>query len=232
MGKDVRTSDDQDPAAAAFSRLEGEIALMRRAVGQLTTGKVKNDAPDYTLTLGEMSKRLGAIEEKPAMLITPEDMATRMAAAATEARRTDRTTLTDAQQKHDQAAYRLEVLLGTATTIAKQRGYIIWAGGGGLLAGCLLWAILPGAFARALPESWHVPERMAAHVAGGPTVWEAGVRIMRAGSPEAYRAIAAAAEMRHQNRDVIAACEKSAARRKKAVRCTIEIEHSASVTDQ
>ena len=101
-----------------------------------------------------------------------------------------------------------------------------------MLAGCLLWAILPGAFARALPESWHVPERMAAHVAGGPTVWEAGVRIMRAGSPEAYRAIADAAEMRHQNRDVIAACEKNAAKRQKPVRCTIEIEQSAPATDQ
>lgn len=223
MGKVDRIGDDQDPAAAAFMRLEDEIARMRGAVEQLSTGKAKIEAPDYNLTLGEMSRRLGAIEAKPAMQITPEDMAARIAAAAVEARQTDRATLTDAQQKHDQAAYRLDALLGTATTIAKQRRYLAWAGGGGLLAGCLLWAILPGAFARALPESWHVPERMAAHVAGGPTVWEAGVRIMRVGSPEAYRAIADAAEMRDQNRDVIAACEKSAAKRQKTVRCTINV---------
>jgi hypothetical protein len=232
MGRVDPIGDDQDPAAAAFTRLEDEIARMRGAVEQLSTGHAKIDAPDYTPTLGEMSKRLGAIEEKPAMLITPEDMAARMAAAATEARRTDRTTLTDAQRKHDQAAYRLEALLGTAATIATQRRYITWAGGSGLFAGCLLWAILPGAVARALPESWHVPERMAAHIAGGPTVWEAGVRIMRAGSPVAYRAISDAAEMRHQNRDTIAACEKNAAKRKKPVRCTIEIEQSAPVTGQ
>jgi hypothetical protein len=232
MGKVDRINDDQDPAAAAFTRLEDEIARMRGAVEQLSTGKAKIDAPDYTLTLGEISKRLGAIEAKPAMQITPEDMAARIAAAAAEARRTDRKALTDAQQKHDQAAYALRVLLGTATTIAKQRRYVIWAGGGGLFAGCVLWAILPGAVARALPESWHVPERMAANVAGGPTVWEAGVRIMRAGSPEAYRVIADAAEMRHQNRDVIAACEKSAAKRKKPVRCLIEIEQSLPVSDQ
>lgn len=223
MGKVDRIDDDQDPAAAAFTRLEDEIARMRDAVERLSTGKAKADAPDYTLTLGEISKRLGAIEEKPAIQITPEDIAARMAAAATEARRTDQRSLTDAWQKHDQAAYRLEALVGTTTTIAMQRRYIHWAGGGGLLAGCFLWAILPGAVARALPESWHVPESMAAHVAGGPTVWEAGVRIMRAGSPEAYRAIADAAEMRHQNRDVIAACEENAAKRQKPVRCTVTV---------
>lgn len=222
---------EPDPATRAFNRLEGEIGRMRRTVEQLATEKAKIEAPDYNRTLGEMSKRLGAIEEKPAMQITPEDMAARIAAAATEARRTDRAALRDAQQKYDQMAYRLEALVGTATTIAMQRRYITWAGGGGLFAGCILWAILPGAFARALPESWHVPERMAAHVAGGPTLWEAGVRIMRAGSPEAYRAIADAAEMRHQNRDTIAACEKNAAKRKKPVRCTIEIEQSVSASD-
>lgn len=231
MGVVDRIGDDEDPAAAAFARLEDEIARMRGAVEQLSTGKTKIDAPDYTLTLGEISKRLGAIEAKPAIQITPEDMAARMAAAATEARRTDQRALTDARQKHDQAAYRLEALLGTVTIIATQRRHIHWAGGGGLLAGCLLWAILPGAVARALPESWHVPERMAAHVAGGPTVWEAGVRIMHAGSPEAYRAIADAAEMRHRNRDVIVACEKNAAKRKKPVRCTLEIGQSAPATD-
>lgn len=87
------------------------------------------------------------------------------------------------------------------------------------------------AFARALPASWHVPERMAAHVAGGPTVWETGIRILRAGSPEAYWAIADAAEMRHHNRYVIAACEKNAAKRKKPVRCTIEIEQGSPMPE-
>src|SRR5947209_8210856 len=52
------------------------------------------------------------------------------------------------------------------------------------LAGCLLWSFLPGVVARTLPE------HMARHMVGEPTLWEAGTRIMRADSPEAWRAIA------------------------------------------
>lgn len=54
---------------------------------------------------------------------------------------------------------------------------------------------------------------------------EGGVRLMQVGSPEAYRAISAAAEMRHDNRDKITACEKAAFERKKEVRCTIMVGH-------
>jgi len=43
---------------------------------------------------------------------------------------------------------------------------LVQAGAGGLAAGILLWLILPGAIARSLPESWHVPEWMAARTMG------------------------------------------------------------------
>lgn len=51
------------------------------------------------------------------------------------------------------------------------------------------------------------------------------MRLMRAGSPDTYAAIAAAAEMRRDNREKIAACEKSALVTKTKVRCTIRIGH-------
>jgi hypothetical protein len=38
---------------------------------------------------------------------------------------------------------------------------------GGVLAGILLWSILPGAVVRSLPESWHAPDWMAARMMGG-----------------------------------------------------------------
>lgn len=238
MTNDVGAVEPVDPATAAFSRLEGEIALMRRAVENLATEKANIDIPDYSSTLGEMAQYLGtasktlkAILAKPAMDLTPEDMAQRIDQAARYARQSDREQITAAENRYSHATRALTKIVASAVSAGAQRERLIWAGGGGLFAGCLLWAILPGAVARALPESWHLPERMAAHVAGGPTVWEAGVRIMRAGSPEAYRAITDAAEMRHQNRDVIAVCEKNAAKRKKPVRCTIEIGQSAPTTD-
>jgi hypothetical protein len=98
---------------------------------------------------------------------------------------------------------------------------------GGLLAGCLLWSFLPGTLARAFPTGWHLPERLA-HTVGEPTLWESGVRLMRADSPQAWEAITAAAQMRRDNRDAIAACEQAAAKAKQPVRCTIRIADSQS----
>ena len=72
---------DPDPATRAFTRLEGEMAMMRRAVEHLATEKSEIDIPDYSKTLGEMANRLVSIERQPAMQMTPEDFEARMTAA-------------------------------------------------------------------------------------------------------------------------------------------------------
>lgn len=231
MTNDVQPIEPVDPAAAAFSRLESEIALMRRAVENLATEKTNIDIPDYNSTLGEMAQHLDTatktledIAAKPAMEMTPETMGQRMDQAARKARESDREQIGAAENRYDHAVRELGRMVASAKSAHEQREWLRLAGGGGILAGCLLWAIVPGPITRALPESWHMPEKVAARVLGEPSIWEAGVRLLRVGSPETWRAISDAAEMRHQNRDVIAACEKNAAKRKKPVRCTIEIE--------
>jgi hypothetical protein len=65
---------------------------------------------------------------------------------------------------------------------------------------------------------------MAAHIVRAPTIWEGGVRLMQIGSPEAYRAISAAAVMRHDNKSKIAECEKAALIKKRRVRCAIWVQ--------
>lgn len=85
-----------DPAAEAFARLEGELALMRRAVQHLAAERADNVIPDYGPTLTDMAKQMGAIIESlkdmaghPAMQITPDSIGQRIAAAAEAARRND-----------------------------------------------------------------------------------------------------------------------------------------------
>lgn len=212
-----------DPAIVAFKALEGEMALVRRAVQNLATEKAEIDIPDYSNTLGEMAKRLVAIDEHPAMQMTPEDMAARIQAAAAKARRDDHIALSDAKQQYVESARTLRALAGDVASFDEQRRRLKWAAGGGLLAGCLLWAALPGFIARILPTDWHLPERIAARTVREPTLWEAGTRIMRADSPEAWRSIADAAEMRRDNREAIDACEQQAAKTNQSVRCTIRI---------
>ncbi len=77
--------------------------------------------------------------------------------------------------------------------------------------------------ARTLPEGWHMPERMARHMVGKPTLWEAGTRITRADSPGAWQAIADIAELRRENRKAIDACGQAAIKAEQPVRFTINI---------
>jgi len=68
-----------------------------------------------------------------------------------------------------------------------------------------------------------MPEKIATRMLGEPSVWEAGVRLLRVGSPEAWRAISHAADMRHGNRETIANCEQVAAATKRTARCTVKV---------
>src|SRR3546814_5268922 len=107
MKNDVLAVEPVDPATAAFQRLEGEIAVLRRAVENLATEKANIDIPDYSSTLGEMAEQLKAatsiletITDKPAMDLTPENMAQRIDQAARKGRQSDREQITARSEEH------------------------------------------------------------------------------------------------------------------------------------
>jgi hypothetical protein len=76
---------------------------------------------------------------------------------------------------------------------------------------------------RPMPDSWHWPERMAARIIGAPSRWDAGARLMRSDSAEAWSALAQAADIQRDNRDAIDACRRAAATSQQPVRCTVRI---------
>jgi hypothetical protein len=219
-----------DAAAEAFARLEGELALMRRAVQHLAAERADIVIPDYGKTLTEMAKRMGAISESlkgmaghPAMQMTPESMGNRIAAAAESARRTDHDRISQARDDLHHAAQAMRSVTAHARTAAEQRQQLYQVAGGALLAGILLWSFLPGTIARAVPDSWHWPERMATRMVGEGTRWDAGARLMQSDSAEAWSALAQAADIQRDNRDAIDACRKNAATSQQSVRCTVRI---------
>jgi len=225
------TSDTvTDPAAEAFARLEGELALMRRAVQHLAAERADIVIPDYGATLTDMAKRMGAISESlkgmachPAMQMTPDSIGNRIAAAAEAARRSDQDRITQARSDLSHAAQEMRGVTAQARTAAEQRQQVYHVAGGAMLAGILLWSFLPGTIARAMPESWHWPERMAARLVGASSRWDAGARMMQSDSPEAWNALAQTADIQRDNRDAIDACRKSAATSQQPVRCTVRI---------
>lgn len=222
---------ESDPAAEAFARLEGELALMRRAVQHLAAERADIVIPDYGPTLTEMTKRLGAIAgnigdiaEHPAMQVTPDGFGRRIEAAAQAARRDDQGRINDAHTELRQAAQDMRAVTSHARTSAEQRRKLFQAVGGGVLGGILLWSFLPGTIARAMPESWQWPERMAARIVGEETPWTAGIRLMRAGDPGMWNAIVQASMIARENREAITGCVKNANANRQSVRCSVRVQ--------
>lgn len=230
VGQTADTEPEADPATEAFARLEGELALVRRAVQHLAAERADIVIPDYGKTLGAMAKQidaisgsLGDIADHPALQMTPEGVGERIEVAALGARRVDQEHIEQAQKDSRQATLELRAALAQVRTAHEQKRRL-WQGiGGGALAGILLWSFLPGAIARAVPESWLWPERMAARMVGQPTPWDAGIQMMQTGNPVAWDKIVQASRIEQENRQMISGCAKSANRTGQIVRCSVRV---------
>ena len=218
MDDDIQEGGDP---AEAFDRLravvEGqdrELALLRRAVEGLAAERAHIDVPDYSETLGRMQQGVDATTERiavindviarsPALAMTPEQMAQRIAAAGNTARREDQAALAKAGEDKARVMAELRSLAGSAWTRVDQKNRQLWFGLGGAAIGILAWSVLPGLVARDVaPTSWQWPERMAARTLDLPR-WEAGQRMMQSASPTAFSAIVGADRIVTANRKVL-----------------------------
>lgn len=219
-----------DPAAEAFALLEGELALMRRAVQHLAAERADIVIPDYEATLAEMAKRLAAISrgittiaDHPAMQLTPDSLGARIEVVAESARRSDHDRIKQARTDLNQAAQDMRAVTAQARTAGEQRQQLFQVAAGSVLAGIFLWSILPGTIARAMPDNWNWPERIATRMVGASSISDAGAQMMQAGDPQAWNALLHAADVQRDNREAIEACRKSASASRQPVRCTVRI---------
>ena len=129
MDDDIQEGGDP---AEAFDRLraviEGqdrELALLRRAVEGLAAERAHIDVPDYSETLGRMQQGVDAtadriavindvIARSPALAMTPEQMAQRIAAAGSTARREDQAALAKAGEDKARVMAELRAIAGSA----------------------------------------------------------------------------------------------------------------------
>ena len=239
MDDDIPEGDDP---AEAFDRLraviEGqdrELALLRRAVEGLAAERGAIDVPDYSETLGRLQQGVNTAAENigrigqflkaaPALAMSPEDMAQRIAAAGSAARREDQAALAKAGEDKARVMAELRAIAGSAWTRADQKNRQLWFGLGGLAIGILAWAIIPGIVAREIaPANWQWPERMASRSLAMP-MWEGGQRLMRASSPDAFANVAAGDRIITANRVALEACRKRANQEREAVRCTVNVD--------
>lgn len=155
-----------DDPARAFDDLRREVSLGLRAIQGLAAEH--RDQPDYRETLKVLDDRLAGIgktlvtiADSPAMRLTPDELTYEIVKASEKARFTDAETLRSAGVTSQELIHQLRLGIGQVRVSAEQRAAVQVAVAVGIAIGILIWAILPGAFMRTLPASWHAPEWMA-----------------------------------------------------------------------
>jgi hypothetical protein len=216
--------------AAMEERLEGRMAVMARALEHIAIEKQSLEFPDYGPTLAKMNSYLATVAgqtktimDAPAMQLTPDSMAERIDIAADASRATDKATIKKSLDLHHQAHADQMRAIGTVRTKQEQRWHMFYCGGGAALAISLLWLIYPGWAASIGPQSWLWPERVARRTLDEASLWDAGIRLMRAGNPDGWQVIVDAADLARENRDSISACQKAAAKGRKPVGYTVRV---------
>ena len=171
MEQNQTQPDFSDDIAQAFEALRGEISLTRAAVEGLTAARER--MPDYSVTLAEIfaaqKEAAGGIErleQSPAARLSPVSLTKEIIKAAADARAEDRAILQQYQDTVSRSIGKIDGMVTRGRTTDQQKQWLIRSTAGSLVAGILLWSILPGAIARSLPATWHVPEWMAARTMG------------------------------------------------------------------
>ncbi len=143
MTQKLAPSSPSTNPAEAFENLRREISLQRTAIEGLTAAKDK--LPDYSLTLREMNARLdqidqqiASINDKPAMRLTPESIAVKLADAAVTVRAEDRAAIGDAREALARMLGRAEGMIKKGRSTDEQDWWTTWAATGGVLVGAFL----------------------------------------------------------------------------------------------
>lgn len=110
-------------------------------------------------------------------------MAAEIAKASEAARAAAQKQMHEVRDEMLRAIGRIDTIVDHGRAAHHQRHLLISTGIGAAAGAMLLMAILPGAIARSLPESWHVPEWMAARTIGLEQR-EAGQRMIETARPK------------------------------------------------
>ncbi len=216
---------ERDAAAEAFEGVRGELALLRRAIEGIAAREDRPEPPDYSETLGQITKLATATYQRAEILrkaAEEETVARQVAARITGAVAEDRQAVKTAVGELRDATRALQGVTVSARHGDEQNRWLAWTAIGGIVVGMIAWAVFAGIVARAVPTSWQWPEKMAARTLAMP-MWEGGQRMMRTAAPEAFANVAAADRIVTANRDAVEACRKRADKARGTVRCTITV---------
>jgi len=216
--------------AAMDERVDGQMTAMLSALEQIAAQIAQQQGSDHNPTLvklvgnvAEVGKRMKAVEQSALLRLTPETLAEYIMMAAAEARDDDKRAIKELKELARDTMTAMRNAIGRLRDRQQQRWHMVYAAGGAALAASLLWAFYPGWVANIAPDSWRWPEGVARRALGEPSLWDAGIRLMHTGNPQAWQIIVATTRLQDDNHAALTACERTATKAKKPVPCTITV---------
>lgn len=125
-------------------------------------------------------------------------------------------------QRLSKAQRRMAAVTGAIHGARVDRRKLTAASLASAVVGVAAWIGLSGPIARALPDPWQLPERMAAATLAIPR-WQAGSRLMVKADANAWRVLAEGGQLMRANEGAIRSCRTKAARGGRPVSCQIKV---------
>ena len=186
---------DGDGAERAFEALREEVAGLRRGIeqvlGQRRAAGVVVPAVDYSPTLGAIAKglqavegRLGVIEGKPALVLTPARFETEIRKAGGWASEEGVSAMRSAASAMEGASREFKEVLAGARSHREQQVMLGMTGIVGVMGGVALWFLAVAA----LP--WGAGHGLAALLIDRGGRWAAGERLMQEADPDRWKRVA------------------------------------------
>ncbi|MET3713738.1 hypothetical protein ABIC65_004473 [Sphingomonas trueperi] len=223
---------EADQTVQAFNDMSRKLAGLTAAVDGFAARQQELHARDYGPDLEKIrdsyEKVCGAIDvlaKRPAMTLTPQDVARQVEAAGTQARADDHRAWIGASQTLASTVQELKVMVASAHSAETQRLWIAGAAAVALVIGFTFGTVVPTLVAQFAPESWHWPEERAAALLRR-TPWDAGVRLMQVADPQKAGALTEAARLSKDNADVLEGCRKRAEQLSGTVKSSIAISNA------
>ena len=217
-----------DPAVA-FDRMRRQLAVLSAAVEGFAARQQELHGRDYTDDLAKifdqhqrMVKAITILDGRPAMDLTPEDIASQIEAAGTSVRAADHRAIGDAAARLDNAATRINGVVDSAVTARQQNTRIVRILGAAVPLCLLFMTVAPGTIARFAPASWYWPERMAARVLRLDG-WSAGVHLLRVVNSDRVERLLNEARVGREYQAALDRCARQTVKSKRSAPCAISI---------
>ncbi len=224
--------DDTSPAQA-FDAMSRRLAGLIASVDGFAARQQELLGRDSSEDLARIDDRcvklrqaLVAMNNRPAMALTPERIAEQIESAGRTTREADHRAWQAAYGQLAETIGAMTDRIDSARTADRQNWWLTGVGCVALILGIAIGDTVPVMIDHVVPETWYWPEARAAAVLQRDG-WGAGIRLIEVAEPKRWEALAAADALLRDNAKELAHCKKAVARKGKPVDCKFRV---ASVT--